>query len=430
MNISIKDVDQCVKEITITVPAEQAMKDYRSVLQQFKNYVVVPGFRKGKAPLSMVDNLFFDQARESYLKEKVYDYYEAAIKGNDIKPMYQGVPTSLDWDKDKDLIMVFRYEIEPQVKITKYTGLEIPFNETEFNEEMIDEAIDNIRKNMGKEENIEGPIEKGDNLHITLESQDYASELDPSLTEINVVKLEDNSYGEKFNKDLIGHNINDTVNTIIKKDDNDFNVKVKINTIVRTVFPDINEEFAKNADFESLAEMRQDVEKNLRKQIETTNRREKQNSLLLKLIETNPFDIPPTSVISYSHKLAEPYARLLNKKPEDLANYYTQTAFFEIKSYYIVTELMKFVSLEITEENEKETVTELADELNLSVEEYLEKNPDVTKREEFVNRIKEKKLFDYLIENNIFIKKEDGVDETDDSDNRNEEENVKTEVEE
>ncbi len=430
MNISIKDVDQCVKELTITIPSEQAMKDYRSVLQQFKNYVVVPGFRKGKAPLSMVDNLFFDQARESYLKEKVYDYYETAIKENDIKPMYQGVPTNIEWDKGKDLIMVFRYEIEPQVTISKYTELEVPFNETEFNEEMIDDAIDNIRKNMGKEENIEGPVEEGDNLHITLESKDNDTELDPSLKEINVVKLGDNSYGEKFNRDLIGHNRNDVVKTILIKDDKEYNVRVIINTIVRTVYPKIDEEFARNADFESLKQMRQDVEKNLRKQVETTNQREKQNSLLLKLIESNPFDIPPSSVISYSHKLAEPYARLLNKKPEDLAEYYTQTAYFEIKSYYIVTELMKIIPLEITEMDEKNTIKELADELNLSVEEYLQKNPDVTKREEFVNRIKEKKLFDYLMENNKFIKKEDKIDEQDSSDDDKQGEDVKTDIEE
>ena len=406
MNIEIKDLDQCVKEMTITIPSEDAAKDYHTVLQKFKNYVVVPGYRKGKAPLSMVDTLFSEQARETYLKEKVYDYYETALKEKEIKPLFEAIPTKVDWEKGKDLVMVFRYEIEPQVEINKFTDLEVPYLHTEFSEEMIDSTIENIRKNMAKEEVVNEPAEMGDKLTIIIENQDQEVKEDQFHLDITEVKIGENNYGETFNNALTGVKPGDITDTVLEEDGQKFQIKVSIKEIKRMILPAVNEEFAKNADFESLEAMRNDIKNNLQKQVESSNHHEKQKGLLIKLIENNPFDIPPSSVASYSHKLAEPYARLLNKKPEDIANYYAQTAYFEIKGYYIVNELMNKLPLEITEEDQQNMIGELAEELNLQVSEYLEKNADVTKREEFVNRIKEKKLFDYLMMNNKFIPKE------------------------
>ncbi|MBW6516006.1 MAG: trigger factor [Candidatus Cloacimonetes bacterium] len=406
MNVEIKDLDQCVKEMTITIPAEDAKNDYHAVLQKFKNYVVVPGFRKGKAPISMVDNLFFEQAREAYLKDKVFEYYETALKEKNIEPLYEGIPKNIDWEKGKDLIMIFQYEVEPAVEITKYTGLEVPYLHTDYSQEMVDSTIENIRKNMAKEESVEGPAEAGDRLIISIENLEEGLENEHLLLDINEIKLNENNYGEDFNKTLTGSKVNDVIDTILKDDDKEFRVRITIKEIKKLILPEINDDFAKNADFESLEAMRNDIINSIQNQVESTNLREKQKGLLIKLIEHNPFDIPPTSVMSYSQKLAEPYARLLNKSPEEIAGYYTKTAYFDIKGYYIVNYLLKKLPLEITEVDEQAMIKEFADELNLQVDEYLEKNADVTKQEEFVNRIKEKKLFDYLIENNTLIPKD------------------------
>ncbi len=430
MNVEVKDVDQCVKEMTITIPSEDALKDYHAVLQKFKNYVVVPGFRKGKAPLSMVDNLFFEQARESYLKEKVYDYYEKALADKDIKPLYEGMPTNIDWERGKDLIMVFRYEVEPTVEITKYTDLEVPYLHTEFSDDMIDSTIENIRKNMAKEETIEGPAEKGDLLIINMENLEEDSEKGHLLLDVTEIRLMDNQFGEDLNKALTAVKKDEVIDTIYKEEGKEFKVRITVKEIKRMAYPEVNEEFARESDFESLEMMRQEIKNNLLNQVENNNKREKQKGLLLKLIEYNPFDVPPTAVVSYSHKLAEPYARLLNKKPEDIASYYTKTAYFEIKGYYIVSSLMNNLALEVGEEDQQQLIKELAEELNLKVEEYLEKNPDVTKKEEFVNRLKEKKLFEYLTENNRFIPKQNEAELEEVSNNETSEDKQTTGIEE
>jgi len=413
VKLEIKDIDQCVKEMTITIPSEDAAKDYRTVLNKFKNYVVVPGFRKGKAPLAMVENVFAEQAREAYLKEKVYDYYETAIKENEIEPLHEGVPVSVDWEKGKELVMVFRYEVKPTVVIEKYTGMKVESKLVEFNENMVDETIENIREKMGKEETKERPARDKDIIVISMKLPEEESE-NGKENEQNPfeIALNDNDYGKEFNEALTGSQAGDELKTtanIAGKEG--VPVIVNVREIKEKILPDVTEELAKESGFDSLEAMRKDIGENLRKRIEQENLQRKKTLLLTSLIKENPFDIPPSSVIYYSHKLAEPYARMLNKKPEELAEYYRETAFFEIKAYYITSYLVEKLNFEVSEEDKNLMINEMAEELELTPEEYREKNPDVTKQDDFVNRIKEKKLYDFLFENNEFVEPEERVEE-------------------
>lgn len=424
MNVEIKDINQCVKEITITIPSDKALNDYRQVLGKFKNLVVVPGFRKGKAPISMVDNLFHQQARDAYLKDKAYEYLEEAFTDKKIEPLFEAMPLSLDWEKGKDLVMVFRYEIKPTVVVNNYTGLEIPYRKIEFTEKLIEDVFNKMIAEASKLERIEGPAEKGDFVSIRIltidkieenqekmnslsEKTDEPLELEPE--DIVEVELSNNDYGEKLHTALLGAKTGDVIETaiLLADDPHEYSAKISVDDIQRKTAPVLDDEFAKAHDYESIAAMREDIEKNMRKKVEENNEWNMKQSLMEKLIEENPFDIPPSSILFFAQKLAEPYARLLNKKPEDVAEHYTGKAYQEIMSYYIIEELLKKVSLEIEERDEKETIEELAARVGMTTEEYLDKNSDVTKGEDFVKMVKERKLYRYLTDNNTFVIKED-----------------------
>ena len=399
MKYEVHDVNQCVKELSINVPVEQALNDYRAVLSKFKNYVAVPGFRKGKAPMSMVENLFFDKAKESYLNEKMYEYYEEALKLSELKPLYDPIPLEMNWSKGEDLTAKFRLEIAPQVNVTNYSGIEIEHNHIEFSEKMLEYAIKGMLENVSEEKDIEGPIEKGDLITIEISWLDN-EEAEP---EQRKVEVGNNGFGDMFNEDVLGKSITDVVQTTIEINEPKQNVRVLIEGISRKVLPELTDELAKDFDYESVADMREKVGAELKKNVEADNQRYKEISLLDKLFELNKFDVPPTSVFSYSLQLAEPYAKMSNKKPEDFARFFMEKADRDIKTFYLINDLIEKLNIESTEEDKDELLKTYADSMAMTLEEYREKNPDVTNNDEFVYSVKERKLIKHLLESNTFV---------------------------
>ena len=109
MKIEIKDISESVKELIININAEEALKEYNKILKKFKNYVVMPGFRKGKAPVDMIERNYGEHAKEEFYNQKLGDYYKTAIDEKKLKPVNQGEATNVEWEKGKDLIATFKY---------------------------------------------------------------------------------------------------------------------------------------------------------------------------------------------------------------------------------------------------------------------------------------------------------------------------------
>lgn len=421
MDIEIKDINQCVKEMTITVPKEEAQKDYQKVIKQFKNYVVVPGYRKGKAPLTMVANMFGDKIKDNYLSEKTQDYYKQALEEKNIEPLFPAEPLEVKWEPNEDYKAVFRYEIGPQVDIEKYTGLEIPVTQIEFKEEMVDEALEEFKmQNTRFDEDI-SEVDKDCTVILSGKMLEPEKNNYQLPDELKFVEMGNHKLGEEFHNALLGCKKDDVAETTVTlKDGSNHKVKLKVEKIVKAIKPDINEEFAKELGYESLDNLRETFREDINKKIEDKNQKEKEMAVNMALMENNPFDVPPTSVLEFSKKFVEPYAKYYNKPVEELVKEYFPTAMYEVKSYCLVDKLLEKLSFEITEEDEKVMIDKMAKQLNLSVEEYLKRNPDVTKSSEFVEKIKKEKLYDYLYENNTLVlrkpKEENGKDEKKETD--------------
>src|SRR6056297_2386204 len=158
----VKEISQTVKELKITIEAKEAQADYREVLAKFKKYVQIPGFRKGKAPISKVEKMYGDYAKEQFYDDKLGKYYKAALDEIDETPINAGEATDIKWEKGEDLVATFRFEVMPEIKVEKYKDLEIPFEPTEFKAEMVDGTIKEFQEQMATTKEVEGEIAAGD----------------------------------------------------------------------------------------------------------------------------------------------------------------------------------------------------------------------------------------------------------------------------
>lgn len=412
MKVVTKDISQCVKELTITIEAAEALQDYNKTLSKFKNFVVISGFRKGKAPNALIERNYGDHVKEEYFNQKMSDYYKQALDENDLHPINQGEAKDVEWEKGKDLVMTFQLEVMPEIKVEKYKGLKVPFEPTKFKDAMIDETIEDFRHKTATEETVESS-EINDLMSVTIKFLDEEGNETKQIERQFI--LGDNSYSKTMNKNLTGVKVGDEIKTKLFtkseestdseiKDnlkDRDFLVEVK--EIKRKVLPELNDDFAKDLEYDSLQILREKIAEELKIKIEKDNSERKRQAISAALVQENPFDLPPSFVKNYAESIAKPYAEAYKMEIDKILPLYEATAEFSLKNHYILEKLKKLENIEISEEDKDAMIAEAAENLKLDVEKYREMYKKQIESEDFKLALEEKKLMDILEKNSKFV---------------------------
>ncbi|MDY6915199.1 MAG: trigger factor [Candidatus Cloacimonadota bacterium] len=413
MKTEIKEISPCERELKITVDAEQASQDYKKVLRNFKNLVAVPGFRKGKAPLSLVERNYGSYAKEEFYKKSISEYYKEALEKENVNPVNQGEASDIDWEKGKNLVVTFKFEVMPEVKIKKYKDLEIPFEPIEFKEEMIDSTIEDFRNRMANIEEIDEESKEGDIVKAKIkfldEEENVTKEIEREFT------VGDNAYCKSFNNKMIGIKPGFETKTKLftknqesKDDEIGENIKdreflVEVESVKRKNIPELNDDFAKDMEYESVEEMRDKIDKELKKKIEKDNAQQKKNAILNKLVEENPVEVPKSLVKQYSEQMAKPYADAYKMEVDKIAPMYYQMAENSLKSQLILEELKKKVDIEITDKDIEKAIDENAANMNMDTEKYKKMYKKQIESDDFKTAIKEKKILKIIEDNSKFV---------------------------
>jgi trigger factor len=431
VKIEIKDISESVKELTINIDAAEALKEYNKILMKFKNYVIIPGFRKGKAPVAMIERNYGEHAKEEFFNQKLGDYYKAAIDEKELKPVNQGEATKVEWEKGKDLKATFKYEVMPEITVEKYKGLKIPYEETKFKKDMVDATIEDFRLKMANEITSE-TSEEGDIIKATIKFLDDNDEVTKEIE--REFTLGANSYSKSFNEKLTSVKVEDEVRTKLftksqDSSDNEINSDlkdrdflVKVISIKRKELPELNDDFAKDLEYDSLNDLREKVSEELKIRLKKENAERKHNAIITGLIEENPFEIPPSMIKKYAENMAKPYVDAYKMELEKILPMYMGMAEFNLKSHFILDELKKIEKVEITAEDKEEIIKESADNLKMELDKYKEMYKKQIESDDFKYAAEEKKLLDLLEMNSKFVPypKEKAVEKTKVSENEKE----------
>ena len=412
MKTSIKEISQCVRELTITIESETALVDYKKIVNQFKNYVAIPGFRKGKAPVSMIEKSFGPQIKDEFYNQKLGDYYKAAIDAEKIHPINQGEASEFEWEKGKDLIVTFKYEVMPEIKVKKYKGLEIPFEPVKFKKEMIDATLDEYRNKMATEIPVD-TAETGNIIEATLK---FLDDNDQVTKEVNrKFVLGENQYSKSLNTTLIGTKVGDEVKTKLftksqKSQDEDIadNIKdrdfiVTVNTIKRKDIPEVNDEFAKDLEYDSLVDLKTKVEEELKNKIEEDNKNNMKTAILAQLVDENKFELPQSILKQVAENMAKPYAEAYKMELAQMAEMYMGVAEFNLKSHYLVEEIKKIEEIKISNDEKEEIIKQAAKNIEMDVEKYKKIYKNQIESSDFTYAAEEEKVIELIKESSKFI---------------------------
>lgn len=396
MKVEIKEISQVVKELTLTVEADKVNKDYQKALKKVSKMAPpIAGFRKGKAPLTAVEKNYGEYVKEELYHDGVDKYLKEAIEENDIKSISEFYPISYEWNKGEDLVAVFKFEVNPEIKLENIDGIKVPFKAN-----TVDDAVDAYLADM-KTKNSQ-MVEVADEVknNDTVEFELTFTNNDEVVTEVVTFPISgEQEDHDPIVDDAVGKKIGDKFTTTVSSyvinsvdiADTDLQVSAMVNSIQRLKEPEIDDAFAKTLDYDNLKDMRESVGKELALKNEKANQNDFNKKIMEAIINENDFQVPNVIVANEAYRQAQMY--MPGKEPdEQMINILSQIVTPQVKEIYVYDALRKEYDIKVTEEEVNALVENLAGLEELTVDEFKEEHKELFEDD----RIQDEAMFEQI----------------------------------
>jgi len=389
VQVDFNQVNAVTKEINVSIPAETVDKAYEKYLRKASRSIEVPGFRKGKAPLNMVERLHAESLKEYFYKDYVDEVFEEIGKEHDLHYLLFPEVKEVNWEKGQEMTLKIEIEHEPTLEFKQLEGLTIP-HKPQLLEDEVTKYLEQLRQDNARIIDAESAIK--DDMVMMEISFAHGSD---TYTKKGVIFAGDGMNNRSLEA-LVGCKTGDTIESKLKgkaimlavsdtklplEHEFEYDCQIMVNSITRRQIPELDDEFAKDMEFDSLTLMKEKISEDMRLKNEHININVDNYSIITKLFVDNNFDLP-TKTIDY---LAEQEAEKIDK-PEYrkyyLYQYRIQIA-QEMVSMYILNNLRKAMPIDISEEMMEEYIIHEAILEDISAEAYKEANKDELNRDSF-----------------------------------------------
>lgn len=422
----------CIVELQFDVPFEEIKEEYKTLYKQTINSIPVPGFRKGKAPESMIRSRALGYVVEEFKKNQSGKIFYNYIKENKINLYAYTEPKilSVDFDENQPLKFSVEFETNPEISFEKslYENITIPkIDYTVSNEEIEDEIKNHIRsRRLMTSEEIEDEIKEGFEVFYDVSGTDSEGN---SLPELNIENYnamakkteETDRLAEIIVNKLIGGKKGDVIKFQHTFPENQqevslsgktVNVEVTIKKVEVEKFPELDDELAKKLGAETASEYREKLAENMK----TSKKNQSENSAIEKFYDEIAgkiaIELPETmiNVVNYSEQeeaeryfeqykiKREHYYSLIQSTPEKWLEQNRPKAIASIKRYLIEDKMMSLEGLEASDEDVDAKLDEYAKVLGKDKKEV---KRDLIKKERWENFKKGiivSKLHDFILE--------------------------------
>lgn len=335
MKVSVKDVNGCSKEIEVEVPAEEIQSKVDAIYQKISGEAKIDGFRKGKAPMDVIQKKYKSNVRDEIIQHELPEYVREVIREKKINPVAMPQISHLQFEEGSPLKFVAMVETKPEFDLKNYKGLKIKKEKTNVNEEEVDNALENMREQTAQFAPVEDRASKENDLVIIdFEGKINGQPFEGGKANRFPVLLGSQSLLKDFEKNLIGIKKSENKEFQItfpqdyaKKDvaGKPVDFTVTVHEIKEKKLPVVDNEFAKNsAKCETVKELREKLEVQIKAGKELDQRAKMVEQIGEKLIADHSFDLPTSLVNIEQQRLAQQGVDRLrnqgadfNKLPED-----------------------------------------------------------------------------------------------------------------
>jgi len=391
MTVEIKKLENSSVEIFVTLEGEAVKNNKNIVLNKIAKSVELPGFRKGKAPITTIEAKFKEEIKEEVADLIIREKYEEIINSNNLKPVEQLKTVSLNLTDDK-FEATFVVDVYPEITLGEYKGLEAEKETFEMSDILLNNEIEELLEKSTKlveaEEGYAAQLE--DTITLDFEGFVDGEAFEGGKAEAYSLKLGSKSFIDTFEDQLVGYQVGQEgeVNVTFPKEyfkdelaGKPAIFKVKVTSIKKLVKPVLDDEFAKDNDFDSLEELKSKKQEEITERETQRIEAEYKNSIVNKAVENSTLMIPNSMIDrEISYRLSEiennlkmqganleMYMQMSGLTVEKLAEQIRPVAESKVKRDVVLDAIALAENIEANEEEIEEKMNKVAEIYNMEL---------------------------------------------------------------
>ena len=418
--MTIKSANRENNKLTVNVEVEKEVFEAGISKAYLKNrkYIAVPGFRKGKAPRKMIENLYGAQVFHTDAVEEIFpDVFKEAVIDQGWKTVGQPSVTDMNVREDMSLELTIEVELYPEIELGQYKGVEAPKAAVSVSDEEVEAELDRKANEVARIVTVERPAQDGDTVVIDYTGLKDGKAFEGGSAEGYELRLGSHSFIPGFEDQLIGVSAGDE-KALDVTFPADYHAKelagapvvfqVKVHEVKQTQVPEKDDELAKDiSEFDTLEELRADLRKQIEGRKEDEASRAFESALMEKIVEAAKVEIPAAmteeevenELQNFDYQLRtqgmslEQYSKMLGGDLSDFKNSIRPSAEKQVRLRVVLNAIAEAEGLEATEEDLNAEYAKLAEQYKMDVE----KLKTIVPEQEISTDLKVRKARDLVI---------------------------------
>ncbi len=422
--MNVKNIEKKGNETTIVVEIDKELmeKGVNAAYMKARKNIMIPGFRKGKAPRKMIEKMYGENVFvEDGLEEIFPEVYQFAVLDQDVKAI--GRPSLADLSIEEGIVTItLTTEVYPEVTLGDYKGLQIEKAEATVTDEQVQAELDRMAQNVASTENVERAAEMGDTANIDFLGTLEGVPFDGGKGENFDLKLGSGQFVPGFEEQVVGMNVGEEKDLDITFPENYHEglagkavvFHVKLNKLTATIVPEQDDEFAKDvSEFDTLEELKADIRtkalENAQKQIDSAF----ENAAVEKAAENATVEMPKALIESeldnqmerFAYQLQmsgysiEQYAKMMGGDLNTMRNAFRPNAEKQAKVNVTLAKIIEVENITVSDEDIAAEYETLAKDYEMEVEKIKTMVPE----NEITDSLKNRKAIKVITESAVAV---------------------------
>jgi trigger factor len=408
-------------KLEIEVSPEVFNEGMQTAYIKIRTKYSVPGFRKGKAPKVMIENhygegVFYEEAFEAVFP----DAFDGAVEEHKLEVVSRPDIDILKIGKKEGLLFTAEVFLKPEVTLGKYKGVEITKREAKVTAKEVNAELERIREQNVRWVDVDRPAAMGDTVLLDYSGSVDGNKFDGGTAEGQTLELGSSRFIPGFEEQIAGMKAGESKDITVKFPeeypvpelaDKDAVFAINLISVKEKELPELSDEFAQDvSDFDTLADYKKEIKKNLTKAADEKAKSEMEDELLSKIVDASSVEVPQPMIESqtnyqiqqlsyqlmYQGMKIEDYLKYIGKTMDDLRADYAEGSEKQVKMRLCIEAMIKAENIEAGEKELDEYIAKLAEGANKTPEEY-KKLISAEDTEYYKERVRVDKLFDLLI---------------------------------
>ena len=423
--MNVKSIEKNGNQATIVVEIDKELmeKGVNAAYMKARKQIMIPGFRKGKAPRKMIEAMYGAHVfYEDGLEEIFPEVYQFAVIEQDVKAIGRPSLTDMDINDENIVTLTLTTEVYPEVTLGQYKGLEIEQAPVTVSDAQVQAELDRMAQNVASTEVVEKAAEMGDTANIDFEGFDNGVPFDGGKGDNFDLKLGSGQFVPGFEEQVVGMTAGEEKDIDITFPENytpelagkPVVFHVKLNKVTVTNVPALDDEFAKDvSEFDTLDELKADIRAKALESAEKQAKSAFENAAVEKAAENATVEMPAALIeaeldnqmerFAYQLQMSgysmEAYAQMMGGDVSTMRNAFRPAAEKQAKINVTLAKIVEVEGLTVSEDEIAEEYEALAKQYELETEKVKEMVPT----EEVKSSLENRKVIKTIVDSAVAV---------------------------